>query len=139
MCGNGLLGIPLHAGVNSHINLESVSIKIVRFTVLVQILVAPSEQRILLPVQRILIELLHLPAAIVLAFRFLLSHYGTQILPEICSLPHLMVHLVVIQDQFCSLKGICLFSRKETGFLHLPQHHITTFACQFLATQRIVK
>ena len=54
MSCDSLFGILLHTGIYGDEHFQTVSIKVIRFTVIIQILVAPSEKGILFPIQRIL-------------------------------------------------------------------------------------
>ena len=61
------------------------------------ILVAPTKERVVGPVKRVFVELLHLPTTVVLAKGFLSSHHTTQILTEIGSRSKFMIDTTIVE------------------------------------------
>ena len=75
MFGHSFFGILLHTAVYCRIYLQAIGIQVVVLSVFLHILIAPSEQRIILPIQRIFIVLLHLPTSVIDLIRFLGGKY----------------------------------------------------------------
>ena len=108
-------------------------------TILLFVLVAPSVKRIVSPVERILIILLHLPAAIVLTFGLLGRHHTTQILTEVRCRTQFMIHTAIVEHERSLLQRVAHSSCKAIVLLHLRQHHIATLTGFLVTTYRIVE
>ena len=94
------------------------------------VFVTPSEKWILLPIQRILVILLHLPSTVILPFRLGCAHYLAQVLTEIGCLTNFVVNLMIIKHKLSILKRILGQRTKETCLFHLRQDYIASLACQ---------
>jgi hypothetical protein len=84
--------------------LETVGIEVVVATIFLGVLVAPSIEWVVGPIERVFVELLHLPSAIVLTLGFLGGHHTTQILTEIGSRAQLMVYTTVVEHKGLGLQ-----------------------------------
>ncbi len=135
---HSFLGIALHAAVDGCVNLQAVGIYIIVGAVLLLVLVAPAEERVCFPCQRILKELLSLPRGIVAAHRFLGHHHGTQIFAHVGTLAHLVVHAVEVQRHGFLLQALALVLLQISSLHHLPQHDVAALLCEFGMTHRVV-
>ena len=139
MLGHGILCIFLHAGVYCSIDFQPVRIKIIFASVLLCILFAPAEQRVCFPVERILVILLHLPAAIVRFIGLLGIQHTTQVFTEIRCKTFVMVYAMIGQLQWQCLQRIPFLNGDISGLAHLVEHHIAASARTFVITYRIIK
>ena len=97
---NSFLSIFLHTWVDSGINLQTIRIDIIISTIFLLVFSTPTEKRICLPSQWILIIFLHLPSAVVTFLRFFSRHHSTQIFTEVSSQSFLMIYTTIFQDQW---------------------------------------
>ena len=105
--------------------------------------VAPSEERVGLPTQRIVIELLHLPATIVLAFGLLGCHIKTKIFAEVGCNTLVMACGTVVEFQRQSRQRVTLGLGYVASLLHLRENDITTSAslfgtCTWIVERRVL-
>ena len=99
MLGHGILRIFLHTGVNRGIDFQPVRIKVVLASVFLRVLFAPAVERIGFPVERILVILLHLPAAIIRFIGLLGIQHAAQVFAEIRCEAFVMVYTVIRKFQ----------------------------------------
>ena len=121
---DSLLGISLHPGIYGGVDLQTVSIEVVRLTVFFSVLVTPSVQRVKLPVQRVDVVFHHVPRLVVGPVRLLGHHVSAQEVAEINGYTVLVVSHMELQVQRLGSilveVGLGDISRLD----HLVQHYI---------------
>ena len=125
------LGIALHARVDGGEDTQSVGIDVVRVSVALEVLVAPSEERVLLPCDGVDDELRAFPCRIVFRLWLFRHHILAYVFAEIGCYALLQRALVRLLE--FELYGLCcillVFSLRDIScFLHLCQHHIAALA-----------
>ena len=128
MLGHGLFGILLHARVDGSVYLQSVGIEVVLLAVLLGVLLAPAVEGVVLPVERVFVVLLHLPAAIFGLDGLLGRQHRTQVFAEVGRRSFLVVHAVVLQLQGQCLQGVALSLGQVARLAHLVEHHVAASA-----------
>ena len=128
MLGHGLFGILLHARVDGSVYLQSVGIEVVLLAVLLGVLLAPAVEGVVLPVERVFVVLLHLPAAVVGLVGLLGRQHRAQVFAEIGRGAFLVVHAVVLQLQGQCLQGVALSLGQVARLAHLVEHHVAASA-----------
>ena len=140
MLPHRLLSIFLHTGVERSVYLQTIRIDVIVLTVLLLVLVTPSEQRISLPSQRVVVVLLILPRSVVASVRLLSHHHLAQTLTQIRS------NTLIMRSNFEQrhidrhlTRIVKLCPRDIPLFQHLLQHHIPTLLAHLIVTNRIVE
>ena len=136
--GDGLFGILLHAAVDGGVYLESVGVDVVRTSLAVQVLVAPSVDGVLLPRERILVELLLLPGGVVASHGLLSHEHLAQIVAQVGAVPFLMTDAMEVKSERSLPQFFTLFRGEEAGFLHLHQYRVATVDASLGLTHRVV-
>ena len=133
-----LFGILLHARVEGGVYLQPVGIEVVLAAVLLGVLRTPAVERIGLPVERVLVVLLHLPATVIRPIGLLGSQHAAQVLAEVGRRALLVVHAVVSQLQRQRLQGVALRLGDVSGFPHLVEHHVAPAASALVAAEGVI-
>ena len=125
---HSLLGISLHTRIDSGVHLQAVGVEVVRRTVLLAILVAPSVKRIAYPSYRVDDILALVPRRIVGTLRTLGRHVHTQELAQVRRYAILVVGAVEVERErrldVLRILGIGDIAR----LAHLVEHHVATLA-----------
>ena len=124
----GLFGVALHARVDGGEYLQSVGIDVVWLAVLLPVLVAPSAERVVLPVGRVLRVFCHVPRCVLASLRLLCHHVSAQEVAEVGGDAVLVVGYVEVESE--RLGGVGgIFRLAEIARLgHLLQHHVASLA-----------
>ena len=132
-----LFGISLHTAVHGGKHLQSITIYIIWRTILLEVLVAPSIQRICIPEDGIGNKLSIVPRCIILSFRTGSHQILAQIFAQVGSRTILMVGTVEVErERFCRI--LAVFSMIQIArLLHLREHHVSSVAGTLRIAHRV--
>ena len=134
---HSLFGISLHTAVHGGKHLQSITIYIIWRTILLEVLVTPSIQRISIPEDGIGNKLSIVPRCIILFFRTGSHQILAQIFAQVGSRTILMVGTVEVErERFCRI--LAVFSMIQIARLHhLREHHVSSVAGTLRIAHRV--
>ena len=136
---NSLFSIKLHARIYGGKYFQPICVDIIRLSISLKILIAPSIKGICIPCDGIKDKLILVPGRIIRAIWTCGHHILAQKFTEVGSQSILVICTMKVQFQFfiCVLVIFCF--RKIAGLLHLSEHDITSFGTTFRITNGIIK
>ena len=126
MFAYSLLSVFLHTRIDGGINLQAIGIDTIGFAIFLIILVAPSVQRVCLPVDGVNVILDHVPRRIIRTLGLLRHDIATQEVTEINSYAILVVSHMEFQIQRLSGIFLKLLIRQISRLFHLAEHYVAT-------------
>ena len=134
---DSLFGILLHARIDGGVDLQTVSVEVIRFAVLAMVLVAPAIERVGLPGDGVDDILILVPRGIVVDGRTLRHHVATQELAEVRGGAVFMVGAMEVEDERFVARLLAFSLREIARLLHLREHDVATVATALGIAHRV--
>ena len=124
---HGFLGMFLHSRVDGRVDAQSVAVDIVVRAVGFLVLMAPTVERVVVPI--ILVGIIGVDVGVVAAHRFLGHHNAPQFLAEVrCDAVLMVIDGMSVEQQLALLGLVASLSCEHSLLIHLVEHHIAACA-----------